>query len=118
MYQLATFLCCNETLNYYYPVFFTQLFCCFIATLESYQDSRISNTFRGMRALQSVVIFTSLGVACIVGVSSLGGCLFRLLLVLSGFPRGIESTEKVLNFKIGFQDLEEVLNLAKMYIRY
>jgi len=25
---------------------------------------------------------------------------------------------KVLNFKIGFQDLEKVLNLAKMYIRY
>jgi len=26
-----------------------------------------------------------------------------------GFPRGIESIEKVLNFKIGFQDLEKVL---------
>jgi len=25
---------------------------------------------------------------------------------------------KVLNFKIGFQDLEKVLNFAKMYIRY
>jgi len=25
---------------------------------------------------------------------------------------------KVLNFKIGFQDLEKVLNLAKMYFRY
>jgi len=37
--------------------------------------------------------------------------------VLTGFPRGIESTEKVLSFKIGFQDLEKVLNLAKMCIR-
>jgi len=34
------------------------------------------------------------------------------------FPRGVESIEKVLNFKIGFQDFEKVLNLAKMYIRY
>jgi len=25
---------------------------------------------------------------------------------------------KVLNFKIGFQDLEKVLNFAKIYIRY
>jgi len=25
---------------------------------------------------------------------------------------------KLLNFKIGFQDLENVLNLAKMYIKY
>jgi len=25
---------------------------------------------------------------------------------------------KVLNFEIGFQDLEKVLNLAKMYIKY
>ena len=31
-----------------------------------------------------------------------------------GFPRGIESIEKVLNFKIGFQDLEKVLNLAQL----
>jgi len=36
----------------------------------------------------------------------------------SGFPRGIESIEKVLNFKIGFQDLEKVLNLVKMSLRY
>jgi len=36
----------------------------------------------------------------------------------SGFPRGIESIEKVLNFKIGFQDLEKVLNFAKTYSRY
>jgi len=36
----------------------------------------------------------------------------------AGFPRSIESIEKVLNFKIGFQDLEKVLNLAKIYIRY
>jgi len=33
----------------------------------------------------------------------------------SGFPRGIE---KVLNFKVGFQDLEKVSYLAKMYIWY
>jgi len=31
----------------------------------------------------------------------------------SGLPRGIESVEKVLNFKIGLQDLEKVLNLAE-----
>jgi len=31
---------------------------------------------------------------------------------VAGFPRGIESIEKVLNFKIGFQDLEKVLNFA------
>jgi len=36
----------------------------------------------------------------------------------TGFPRGIESTEKVMNFKIDFQDLEKVLNFAKMYVRY
>jgi len=36
----------------------------------------------------------------------------------TGFPRGIESIEKVLNFKISFQDLEKVLNLAKMPIRH
>jgi len=36
-----------------------------------------------------------------------------------GSPRGIESIEKVLNFKIGFQDLEKVLHLAnKMSLRY
>jgi len=40
------------------------------------------------------------------------------LLWKSGLPRGIESIEKVLNFKIGFQDLEKVLNLAIMCIRY
>jgi len=34
---------------------------------------------------------------------------------LAGFPRGIE---KVLNCEIGFQDLEKVLNLAKMHIKY
>ena len=45
--------------------------------------------------------------------------LFDALLLLStGFPRGIESIEKVLNFKIHFQDLEKELNLAKMCIRY
>ena len=35
-----------------------------------------------------------------------------------GFPRSIGSIEKVLNFKIGFQDLEKILNLAKVYIKY
>jgi len=34
------------------------------------------------------------------------------------FPLGIESIEKVLNCKISFQDLEKVLNLAKMYMKY
>ena len=42
----------------------------------------------------------------------------NLLVGKAGFPRGIESIEKVLNFEIGFQDLEKVLNLTKMYIRY
>jgi len=37
---------------------------------------------------------------------------------ITGFPRGIERIEKVLKFKIVFQDLEKVMNLAKMYIRY
>jgi len=37
---------------------------------------------------------------------------------VAGFPRGIESSERVLNFKIGFQDFEKVLNLAKMCIKY
>jgi len=32
-----------------------------------------------------------------------------------GFPCGID---KVLNFKIGFQDLEKVLKLAKICIKY
>jgi len=36
----------------------------------------------------------------------------------SGFPRGIESIEKVFNCKIGFQYLEKVSNLAKMYMKY
>jgi len=35
-----------------------------------------------------------------------------------GFPCGIESIENVLNCESGFQDLEKVLNLAKMYIKY
>ena len=35
-----------------------------------------------------------------------------------GCPRGIESTEKVLNCEIGFQDHEKVLNLATMYSKY
>jgi len=45
---------------------------------------------------------------------------FRKLhsVTLTGFPSGIESSEIVLNFKIGFQNLEKVLNFAKMYIRY
>jgi len=29
-------------------------------------------------------------------------------------PRGIESIEKVVSFEIGFQDLEEILNLTKI----
>jgi len=29
-----------------------------------------------------------------------------------------ESIEKVLNSEVGFEDLEKVLHLAKMYIRY
>ena len=37
---------------------------------------------------------------------------------ITGFPRGIERIGKVLKFKIVFQDLEKVMNLAKMYIRY
>jgi len=32
------------------------------------------------------------------------------------FPNGIEITDKVLNFKIGFQHPEKVSNLAKIYI--
>jgi len=36
----------------------------------------------------------------------------------SGFPRGIETIEKVLNCESGFQDLEKVLNLAKIFIKY
>jgi len=35
-----------------------------------------------------------------------------------GYPRGIESIEKVLNCEIGLQDLEKVLNLSKMYMKY
>jgi len=35
-----------------------------------------------------------------------------------GFPRGIESIEKVLNFRIVFQDLEKALIWPKMYIGY
>jgi len=36
----------------------------------------------------------------------------------AGFQRGIESIEKVIDFKIGFQDFEKVLNFAKMHNRY
>ena len=45
-------------------------------------------------------------------------CIYLLLQTSTGFPRGIKSIKKVLNFKIGFQDIEKALNLAKMYIRY
>ena len=38
--------------------------------------------------------------------------------LMSRFPRGIESIENKLNCEIGFKDLEKVLNLAKMYIKY
>jgi len=41
-----------------------------------------------------------------------------IFFIIPGFPHGIESIEKVLNFKISFQDLEKVLNLAKMPFRY
>ena len=40
---------------------------------------------------------------------------FVWCLVSSGFPRGIES---IRNCEMGFQDLEKVLNLAKMYVKY
>jgi len=33
-------------------------------------------------------------------------------------PHGIVSIKKVLKFKISFQDLEKVLNLAKMYMKH
>jgi len=45
-------------------------------------------------------------------------CLFASLITCTGFPRGIESIEKVLNFEIGFQDLEKVLNQAKRFIKH
>jgi len=35
--------------------------------------------------------------------------------LVPGFPRGLE---KVLNYEVSFQDLEKVLYLAKMYIKY
>jgi len=35
-----------------------------------------------------------------------------------GFPRGIAGIEKVLNREIGFEDLEKILNLAKVYVKY
>jgi len=38
--------------------------------------------------------------------------------LLPRFPCGIESIEKVLNFKIGFENLEKVLKLAKICIKY
>ena len=38
--------------------------------------------------------------------------------MVTGFPRVIESIKKVLNCKIDLQDFENVLNLAKMYIKY
>jgi len=38
--------------------------------------------------------------------------------IVTGFPHSIESIRKVLNFKIGFQDLEKVLKLAKICITY
>jgi len=36
----------------------------------------------------------------------------------TGFPRGTESSEKILNLKTGFQDLGKVLKLAKICIKY
>ena len=38
--------------------------------------------------------------------------------IIHGSPHAAESIGKVLNFKISFHDFEEVLNLAKMSIRY
>jgi len=38
------------------------------------------------------------------------------LCISSGFPHSIGSTKNVLKYEIGFQDLEKVLNLAKMHI--
>jgi len=44
---------------------------------------------------------------------------FRHIFIFhSGFPRGIESMEKILNREIGFQDLEKVLILAQMFMKY
>jgi len=57
----------------------------------------------------------NLGIAASVLLKSVN---LSFVLMYAGFPRSIESIEKVLNFKIGFQDLEKVLNLAKIYIRY
>jgi len=37
-------------------------------------------------------------------------------LIRTGFPCDIESSEKVLNCAIGFQDPKKVLNLANIYI--
>jgi len=37
---------------------------------------------------------------------------------VAGFPRSTESIERALKFKIGFQDLEKVLRLAKICIKY
>ena len=37
---------------------------------------------------------------------------------VDNYLQGSHAVLKVLNFKIGFQDLEKVLNLAKMYVRY
>jgi len=42
----------------------------------------------------------------------------EIQLGLTGFPRGIESNEKILNCEIGFKDLEKVLKLATMHIKY
>jgi len=49
---------------------------------------------------------------------SINGCSRHVHIGDVGFPRGIESIEKILNLKIVFQDLEKVLNFPKMYIRY
>jgi len=52
---------------------------------------------------------------CLKNLETVSCFIFTACTMITGFPRGIE---KVLNFKIGFQDLEKVLNFAKMYIRY
>jgi len=37
---------------------------------------------------------------------------------LTGGLQGSHVLLKVLNYEIGFQDLEKVLNMAKMYMKY
>jgi len=43
---------------------------------------------------------------------------FRFIVFFFNCGQGSHAVLKVLNFEISFQDLEKVLNLAKMYIKY